>query len=320
LSIIYFQPKISKLFYFKNKAAKWVWDLVSVSVAAQMGTIPFTLYYFQMFPNYFLPSNMIAVPVSTLILYFAVALLVVSSIPILSTVVAFLLHLSLRVLNLSIVFIENLPYSVSTIAINEVQVILLTLLIFSTGYYFYSKKYYTLVVGLFSALCIFGINAQIKYNVLNSQQMIVYAGNRNTHINFIDGTKNLIYTNDYNELRRLASSFWNNNKLKKPVLINELDAFVDGSVSFNGLRIFILEEDFSHAYTVAEPLKVDYLIIGNGLRPRIAHLLECIEPKNIIADCTITSWYTNQIKEIAEVRNIRFHSTKLNGAYVRKIK
>jgi competence protein ComEC len=166
---------------------------------------------------------------------------------------------------------------------------------------------------------IFGINAQIKHETFNSQKMIVYAGNRNTHINFINGNQNMIYTSDYAELHRLASSFWNNKKLKKPIEINELDLFIDGFVIFNGLRIFILEEDFSRTYTTAEPLKVDYLIIGNGLRPRIERLLECIEPKNIITDRTITAWYTNQIKEIAEERNIHFHSTRLNGAYIREI-
>jgi len=319
LSIIYFQPRINKLLTFKNKVAKWVWDLFSVSTAAQIGTIPFALYYFQMFPNYFLLSNMVVVPIATFVLYLGVALIVVASVPIVSTAVVFALKVLLWIMNFTVVLVENLPFAVSTIAINEMQAILIFVLLFAFGYYSFSRKYNALVIGFCCIIAIFGINIQIKHNTLNSQKMIVYSGNRNTHINFIDGTKNLIYTSDYTELRRIASSFWNNHKLKNPKFINEHDAFVDGSFSFNGLRIFILEEDFSRNYTADEPLKVDYLIIGNGLRPRIERLLECIEPKNIITDRTITAWYTNRIREVAEERDINFHSTRLNGAYVRKI-
>jgi len=324
LSIIYFLPRANKLVSFNNKYAKWVYDSLVISLVTQIATTPFSLYYFQIFPNYFLFSNLIAIPIATFIIYFAVTLLVVSWIPILSVVVAFLLHLLLRALNLSAVFFENLPYSVFIISLNEIQVLLLILLIFALCYYFFSRKYYALVVAFCCVIGFFGNNAQIKHNTLNTQKLIVYSGNRHTHISFIDGRQNLIYTSDYTELHRLASSFWNNRKLKNPIEINKTNYFMDGfsfgfsSVVFNGLRILILEEDFSHTYTTEEPIKVDYLIIGNGLRPRIERLLECIEPKKIITDRTITVWFTNQIREVAKERSIGFHSTRLDGAYVRK--
>ena len=320
LSIVYFQPKISKLFYFRSKPARWVWQLAAVSIAAQLGTVPFTLYYFQVFPNYFLLGNMIAVPVSSFILYLGVALLVVSSVPVLSTITAFLLSFFLRTLNLSVAFIEHLPYSISIISINEIQAVLIILTIFLLGYYFYSKKYFSLAAGLCCILVVFSINIFIKYETLQSQKIIVYTGNRNTHVNFINGKENFVYTGDYSELHRIASSFWNNKKLQTPILINEYSSFTEGFIYFNGLRIMILENDFSRTHTANETLKVDYLIIGNSLKPRIHQLLECIEPKNIITDKTITTWYTNQIKEVCEERNIKFHSTRLNGAFVYETK
>lgn len=320
LSIIYFQPKISKLFHFRNKPVKWIWDLTSVSIAAQLGTVPFTLYYFQTFPNYFLLANMVAIPAATLILYLAIILLAVSFIPILSTVIAFLLKIVLRILNTAVVFIMHLPYSTSNIAINELQAILIILTIFLFGYYFYSKKYFPLIAGLSCILTIFAINVHIKYETLQSQKIIVYTGNRNTHVNFIDGRENLVYTSDYGELYKIASSFWNNKKLQTPRLINEHYSFHDGYIYFNGLRIMVLEDDFSRTHTAKEPLDIDYLIIGNGLKPRIGQLLECMQPRNIITDKTITPWYTNQIKEACEERNINFHSTRLSGAFVSEFK
>lgn len=89
VSIVYFQPLIAKWFYTKNKILKWTWDLTAVSLAAQIGTAPLSVFYFHQFPNYFLLTNLIAIPFATLIIYFAVALFVVSPIPLLSDAIAF---------------------------------------------------------------------------------------------------------------------------------------------------------------------------------------------------------------------------------------
>ena len=121
VSIVYFQPLIAKWFYIKNKILKWTWDLTAVSLAAQIGTAPLSVFYFHQFPNYFLLTNLIAIPFATLIIYFAVALFVVSPIPLLSDAIAFLLKLFLKILNGSISFIHDLPFSLTFLSIDPWQ-------------------------------------------------------------------------------------------------------------------------------------------------------------------------------------------------------
>lgn len=45
------------------------WKLVSASIAAQICTLPITLYYFHQFPSWFIPANLVIVPLSTLLIY-----------------------------------------------------------------------------------------------------------------------------------------------------------------------------------------------------------------------------------------------------------
>lgn len=45
-----------------------LWDLICLSVSAQMATLPFTLYYFHQFPTYFLVANILIVPFAGLLL------------------------------------------------------------------------------------------------------------------------------------------------------------------------------------------------------------------------------------------------------------
>lgn len=56
--------------------AKWAWGMVVVSVSAQLGTAPLVAYYFGRFSCYFLLTNFIVIPVATVILYGAVAMVV----------------------------------------------------------------------------------------------------------------------------------------------------------------------------------------------------------------------------------------------------
>ena len=47
VGIVYLQPRLYRLLSPRNRPAKWLWSLLTVSVAAQVGTMPLTLYYFQ---------------------------------------------------------------------------------------------------------------------------------------------------------------------------------------------------------------------------------------------------------------------------------
>jgi len=69
LGILIFDKPIRHLFFIRNKWLRKGWELIAVSLAAQLTTTPISLYYFHQFPTYFLAANIVLVPLSTLILY-----------------------------------------------------------------------------------------------------------------------------------------------------------------------------------------------------------------------------------------------------------
>ena len=54
LGIVLLQPHFQKLYIPHNKYEKYLWDIITVSLAAQIATGPISLMYFHQFPNYFL--------------------------------------------------------------------------------------------------------------------------------------------------------------------------------------------------------------------------------------------------------------------------
>ncbi|MFM2155718.1 MAG: hypothetical protein RL516_467 [Bacteroidota bacterium] len=74
--IVYLQPKILSLSKVRNVIAYKVWEFTSVSIAAQIMTLPVSLYLFGKFPNYFIIANWVVIPLSTIAIYLSIAQIV----------------------------------------------------------------------------------------------------------------------------------------------------------------------------------------------------------------------------------------------------
>ncbi|MCK9410711.1 MAG: ComEC family competence protein [Prolixibacteraceae bacterium] len=113
ISIVVIQPLLYKRFYVKNPFLDKIWLLLSVTFAAQIGTLPFTLHYFHQFPVYFWLTNLAVIPLVTFILY--LSFVVVFFAPVsgfLTSIFALSLDWSVRLVLLSVNFVESLPHAV----------------------------------------------------------------------------------------------------------------------------------------------------------------------------------------------------------------
>lgn len=90
--IVVVHPRLVALCNPSNKAATYLWEMLCLSLVAQLGTSPLTVLAFHTFPNYFLFNNLVAVPYSSLIIYLALAFLMLSGIPWVGPILARLLN------------------------------------------------------------------------------------------------------------------------------------------------------------------------------------------------------------------------------------
>lgn len=61
-----------------NRLLTWAKDMCGVSIAAQLSTLPLILHYFGNFPTYFLLTNLLIIPLGTLLVYTCLLLFIVS--------------------------------------------------------------------------------------------------------------------------------------------------------------------------------------------------------------------------------------------------
>lgn len=83
LAILLFYPLFenvwSQPYLFDHRLFRWLWTMLAVSCAAQIGVAPLIAYYFGRFSCYFLLANLIVVPAATLILYLSLLVLLIPS-------------------------------------------------------------------------------------------------------------------------------------------------------------------------------------------------------------------------------------------------
>src|SRR5690606_34922050 len=78
LGIVYLYPRILILWEPQHAFTAEIWKIASVSIAAQLATFPLGLLYFHQFPNYFLLSNLLVVPLSSVVLICGLCVLLLS--------------------------------------------------------------------------------------------------------------------------------------------------------------------------------------------------------------------------------------------------
>lgn len=313
IGIIYFQPKISSLLYVKNKWVKWWWNLTAVSLAAQIATLPLVLYYFHQFPNYFLLTNYIAIPLASMIIYLTIVFLLFSGIPVLADLPVFILKKLLFVLNFSVEMIHDLPYAISTCYLNLFQLFLLFAVLFFFSLFIENKKYRSLMCCLLLLLIFILSHTFIHYQSSQTCRLIVYADRKQMHVNLIDRYHHRILTTDSIAACFSGSDYWKSRKLHNPDF-----EILDSTVlyTFREKSILILTDNLFDRKTTKQPIKTDFLIIHCGVKFRAKELLDCVSPLFCIAGQGVSTGHIDQLKKICREKNISFYSVAEQGAYI----
>jgi len=111
--IVVVHPRLVALWMPSNKPTRYLWEMLCLSLVAQLGTSPLTVHAFHTFPNYFLVNNLVAVPYSSLLIYLALAFLMLSGIPWVGPFLAKLLDGCLHGFLVMVETTGNLPHALT---------------------------------------------------------------------------------------------------------------------------------------------------------------------------------------------------------------
>jgi len=187
-----FQKPLSSLIPAKGWLAKRAWQLVTVSLAAQLATAPLSLYYFHQFSNVFLLSNLVVIPLATVILYVGLAFILLSSLGLypLSGILEWLTSLLNGITHL----MGRIPGGFSeNITLVPIQVYLLYLGIILAGLFMCSRKVLVLHALMVSVVVLLLISGIREYRVRSHEAFYVFSIQGESAIGFIRGREHSLY-------------------------------------------------------------------------------------------------------------------------------
>ncbi|MDR0828722.1 MAG: ComEC family competence protein, partial [Prevotellaceae bacterium] len=316
LSIVYFQPKIKTLLFFKSKPMIWLWDLTSVSIAAQLGTMPIAQYYFHQFPNYFLLANYSAIPLSSIIIYSAMLLFVVYKIPIINDLASFVLEWSTKLMNFCVRFIENLPNALTFSWLELGQMYIFFGIIFSIGVLFYKINFRATAAFLtFSILLFFSIGMQ-RINNERFSELVIFNDNKGITLNIAQKNQNLVYATSKENSEKYARDFWLHHSCQSPEyqIIDTLNSIIP--IVYNNKKFVILNDKNIYKKEPEFPLEVDYLIVSKNIFPKSELFEKYFSAKTLIINGDVYASNIKKFETIAQNLNINSYSIRRNGAFI----
>jgi competence protein ComEC len=172
--ISFYQDFYLKL-QFKNRLTNKIWQSAVVTIVAQAGTLPLTIMLFNRFPTYFILTNIVIVPLSSLLIVTGCLVPMVFPVQFLSQLLALLLNYLTGLTEWLTAQASSLPWStIENIGMTTVECILLTGTIFLFSFFLLKKQPFSIYYP-FSVLILFVIAGTImEISTRTTNELIVY--------------------------------------------------------------------------------------------------------------------------------------------------
>jgi len=316
-SIVTLYPYIFKWFVFKSKTVNFFWSISAVSIAAQIGTVPISLYYFQQFPTTFLFSNLLAIPAATTIFVSGISILVCSFIaPPLAAFIGKFLEIVIYALHFGLSLLNKLP--LSTVEFNSFTSyfpLLMFLFFIGSIIWIINQNRKALWLAALSFLLLCSSNALEKWNSYNEEKLLVYNNKKGLIMETL-ATGKSIGSISSNGIETSSSYF--TKPVNRHFQINEQFNFaypnVQNLYQIKDKTILLLTKEVN-LKDFPKEIGVDVLIIENN--PYLSNFEEFINKykfKEVIitANNNNPKFYLDQFKN----HNIKSYSVKEEGMYV----
>ena len=320
ISIVTFMKPVYGWLYFSNKIKDKIWSLTSVTISAQVFTIPIILFYFHQFPNFFLITNFLAVPLSGLILYGEILLLCISFFSWLAKMIGIAVGFSIKVMDVFIQYVNELPYSVwNNIQVNVLQTWLLYGFIIALCIWLMRKSSQAFIASL-TCLGLFAVSVSVDFIMRNRQQkLIVYNVPKQSAIDIVQGSSYL-FTGDS---ILLEEGLLKNFHLKPARILYHCNQSApvincipkDTITNINGHSILVLDKKLQYR-PMQKRIDIDIIILSKNPRIYINQLAQVFNCKQIVFDSSNPLWKIQLWKKDCDSLHLRFHSIPENGAFV----
>ena len=321
VGIVAFQKPVYNLIFINNKWLDATWKATALTTAAQLLTFPVCIYYFHQFPLLFLFTNLIAVPLSTVILYSEILLVSFSWIPFVGEFGGKITGALLWVMNRFILQVNELPFAVwDKIPATVASTWLLYAIVVFTAAWLLKKNKKMLRLSLIFLAGFVLSHDIINWNVKSQQSIIVYNVPQHQAIDFVTGNRYQFVGDSI----LLEDGLLQNFHLKPARIVLQLDKrtsplpglFMQGNFfQFGSKNVLLINESVSIEVAPSK-IDADIIIISKSPKLYIPQLVKVFNCGTVVFDASNSLWKIGKWKEDCDKLNLRHHSIPEQGAFI----
>lgn len=319
LSIVIFMKPLYRCLYFNNQLLKAAWQLSAITLSAQVFTLPLVLYYFHQFPNLFLFTNFIAVPLSGIILYGEMLLLLVYPVDLLNQLTGSALSFFINLLNRLIEQTSRLPFAVTgNIPFSLLQLWLLFGALTGIAAWLFYRRPAWLIGGLGCAAALFLAGSFTRIRQKHQQKLIVYNIPHYRAIDILDGA-HCLFLGDAR--LRTNTSLISYHLLPARTLYGVSERKYLDHIKISGTlvagphkKVLVIDQPVTLPVPVRK-IRVDLIILGGDPDIDLGQLASRFTCAEYIFDSSNPLWKIRYWKKAADSLHLRHHTISEQGAY-----
>jgi competence protein ComEC len=302
-----FQPFYKKFYFSDNKIAVYFTDTVLVSLAAQIGVLPLSLYYFNQLPLLFLLANLVIIPLSSLVLIAGIVILPLNYVlPSVAVFLGKILAYSIQFMNDYIHWIAQFKSGIiRNISFSGWLTFSMYLIIVAFIYWMYHTKVKNIKYILVTVLLFQLSYISVKWNENQGSELVVF--NEKSTLIGIKNQNSVIAFSDIPENHNATLNHYTRGTFSDSLRIFPMQ----NAISFQNKRILII--DSLGIYKTS--IRPEIIVLTQNPKINLTRLIHEIKPKEIIAD---KSNYKNALKAwkaTCRKEKIPFHAIAEKGFY-----
>lgn len=308
-SIVGLQGFIVKLFSFKKRPLKYFWEILSVSIAAQIGVLPLSLYYFHQFPALFFLSNLVVLPVLGIILGTGILVVFMAVIDILPPQLATFYGSAIQLLNDFIGWVSRQEeFFISEIPFSSFQNLAAYVIITGLVIFIHQKSFKNLVLIL-SGIIFFQIATIYEGKRWAQNEAFILHKNRNTIIAVKEESTLKVFHNldSISAAENLLSDY----KIEKNLKNIQQDS-VGKVMKIKDKTLFVVD---TSAVPLIPEFEPDFILLTNSPEINLERMLKKKKPLQVIADGSNYHSAVARWAETCKKQKVPFHHTGKKGAF-----
>lgn len=334
LGIVYLYQPINSWMTFNNLLLRRVWQLTAVSIAAQVATLPISLYYFHKIPTFFWLSNLFVMPAAYIVLIGGLLIIASSFIAPLAALLGAGVLWCLKLMNGAIFWIEKLPYAqLSGLVLHPVQLFLLYSLLITILLFAHYRKFRYLQYAALNCLLISGISMWRLFEQEQQKSVLIYnipghsatGFHQGRHIYFLSDS--LLLQNKPKLDFHVQNDWWQKGVTKTDLLdadTNDLLAInIKKSAGFTAAvwhhTTFLFIDQPMVDLPADFKVEADYIVVQRNAVTKPELLFNHFSCKLLIIDSSNKAYLAEKISRAALQRGYPCQNVQVQGAFVLKL-